>query len=369
MQITLSFELDSYKRTDGKQMILIRITENRKHTRVSTGVSVHKSFWNKEKKEIRKNHPQHHVLNQQILKKKDEQIDNIKLEENRKQKGSTIIKYYQYFINQYSVSIDASTAKHWKSRLKTLSEFLFESLKQVDIPIADIKERFAVSYYNWHLSKGNGKSHAHRAVFSLKKVLKQATNDGLILKNPFNDIKFEKSKQGDIVFLHEHEIETLDQCDMYDRSQRRTLDVFLFQCFTGMAYNEVFNFDVEKHLRKENGVPFIFIERGKTKEFCRIPLLPQAKVILEKYENKLPVFSNVKMNEYIKEVARIAELRDPNRITTHVGRRTAGTYLLNKGVPMLTVAKILGHKSVRTTEKYYAHLLTSSIYNEVSHLM
>jgi site-specific recombinase XerD len=97
-----------------------------------------------------------------------------------------------------------------------------------------------------------------------------------------------------------------------------------------------------------------------------IPFLPQARMILEKYDGNIPVVSNQKMNDYLKDVAKTVGIN--KHLTTHVGRKTAGTYLLNHDVPIEVVSKILGHKSVTTTEKIYAVLLQETILRKTAHL-
>ena len=137
-------------------------------------------------------------------------------------------------------------------------------------------------------------------------------------------------------------------------------DVFLFSCYTGLAY-----VDVQKLKRTEiavgaDGERWIFTKRQKTDTPSRIPLLPFAEAIIKKYQNHeqciirdrvLPVFSNQKMNAYLKEIADVCGIN--KQLTFHIARHTFATSItLNNGVPIETVSKMLGHKNLRTTQHY-----------------
>jgi site-specific recombinase XerD len=145
-------------------------------------------------------------------------------------------------------------------------------------------------------------------------------------------------------------------------------DVFLFCCYTGLAFA-----DVEKLKPSEigigvDGTKWIFTNRQKTDTLSRIPLLPIAMDLLEKYkdhpacinsEKVLPVLSNQKYNEYLKEIANICSIN--KKLTTHTARHTfATTITLSNGVPMESVSKMLGHKNLKTTQ-HYAKVLDKKI--------
>jgi integrase len=145
-------------------------------------------------------------------------------------------------------------------------------------------------------------------------------------------------------------------------------DIFVFSCYTGLAYA-----DVKKLKRSEintgvDGEQWIFSPRQKTDTPCPIPLLPVALQLLEKYahypkcinqDRVLPVLTNQKMNAYLKE---IADLCGINKVLTfHLARHTfATTICLSNGVPMETVSKMLGHTNLKQT-LHYAKTLHSKI--------
>lgn len=137
-------------------------------------------------------------------------------------------------------------------------------------------------------------------------------------------------------------------------------DVYIFCCFTGLAYA-----DVKKLERTEISIGvdeelWIFTDRLKTKIKSRVPLLPVSQAIIEKYKNDpvcingnkvLPVLSNQKYNAYLKEIADICGIT--KNLTTHTARHTFGTTVtLTNGVPIESVSKMLGHKKISTTQHY-----------------
>ena len=148
---------------------------------------------------------------------------------------------------------------------------------------------------------------------------------------------------------------------MFSTERLQTIrDIFLFCCFTGLAYSDVKKLAHENISINANGEKWIKIKRTKTKVEASIPLLPIANEILDRYktnvkclndEKVLPVLSNQKMNEYLKEIATLCELDFD--ISFHTARHTfATTVTLNNGVPLETVSKMLGHSNVQMTQHY-----------------
>jgi site-specific recombinase XerD len=153
-------------------------------------------------------------------------------------------------------------------------------------------------------------------------------------------------------------------------SERVTLvrDIFLFSCFTGLAYADVAKLKHTEITIGVDGEKWVFTKRTKTDSPSRIPLLPMSLAILAKYEDHpkccnsgllLPVISNQKMNAYLKEIADMCGIHKP--LTFHIARHTfATTVTLSNGVPIETVSKMLGHKNLRTTQ-HYAKILDKKV--------
>lgn len=149
-------------------------------------------------------------------------------------------------------------------------------------------------------------------------------------------------------------------------------DIFLFNCFTGLAYADVKKFSRRNISIGVDGEQWIFINRTKTDTWSNIPLLPIASTILEKYEDHLqvvnqekllPILSNQKMNGYLKEIADLCGIN--KELTFHVARHTfATTVTLSNGVLIESVSKMLGHKNIKTTP-HYAKILDLKVSDDM----
>ena len=178
-------------------------------------------------------------------------------------------------------------------------------------------------------------------------------------KNPFVNYKA-KVKEVERAYLVQEEIQAIVDKEFATERLNQVKDIFLFSCFTGLAYIDV------KQLTRSNiglgidGGKWIFTNRQKTDTRSNISLLPIAEEILDKYKQHpqclnegklLPVLSNQKMNSYLKEIADLCEIN--KELTFHIARHTfATTVTLTNGVPIESVSKMLGHKNLRTTQHY-----------------
>lgn len=278
-----------------------------------------------------------------------------------------LLVYYKKYIDEHqAVRVQESTLGTWRSRYNAVQSFITDQLKRKDVDLVEVTAQWLQQYQRYHAKqKGNGLNHAARAVGAIKTVLDWVVVEGVLAFNPTRSYKAPRDRAKPIKFLSQEQLKKLADCPYYDERLQRVVDCFLVQAYTGMAYNELLCFCREKHLKIEKNIPWIMIHRGKTNELSMIPLLASARVLMEKYGYKLPVVTNQKMNDYIKEAATIAGLDNVSEISTHVARKTAGMYLLNAGLRIESVSKILGHKSVKVTERYYATLLTDSLADDL----
>jgi site-specific recombinase XerD len=178
-------------------------------------------------------------------------------------------------------------------------------------------------------------------------------------KNPFANYKA-KVKEVERVYLTEDEIQTIIEKDFNTERLSLVRDIFLFSCFTGLAYIDVKNLTKSHISHGIDGEQWIFTHRQKTESASKIPILPVTQMIIDKYDNHpqssnedklLPILSNQKMNAYLKEIATICEIN--KELTFHIARHTfATTVTLTNGVPIESVSKMLGHKNLRTTQHY-----------------
>lgn len=157
------------------------------------------------------------------------------------------------------------------------------------------------------------------------------------------------------VYLEMEELERFAALTFTDKEQNleRDRDLFLVQCYTTLAYNEILNLDF-KNIEFDKDWNWISIRRGKTNTLQQIPLLPQPMAILEKYDFDLQVTANHKYNSNIRICAYRANI--DKHLHSHLGRTTSGAFFLNSGIGIDTVSSLMGHKSIRMTQKYYAKI-------------
>ncbi len=221
-----------------------------------------------------------------------------------------------------------------------------------------------------HLKKKNdmkAKSRWNNYHRFLNSFILDAQKEGLIQQNPYDRVKIDKGSDYDGIekYLSPEEFQKLRTASMPEARLERVRDLFVFHAYTCMSYHDLRAFD-EKKIREVDGKKVYVGHRGKTKIEFTVPMLTPAIEILKKYKGKLPMLSNVKYNEYIKEVVKAAGIDKP--VTTHWARHTGATLLLNAGVPIEVVSKVCGHSSIKMTEKIYAKLLPKTVVAAVNEI-
>lgn len=195
----------------------------------------------------------------------------------------------------------------------------------------------------------------------LKTILIYAIREGYITTNPIT-FKFHKDKVKTEPLTLE-EVRRIRTKVLGSRSMENVRDLFIFQCYTGLAFYDMSSL-TQKDIKVDNdGKEWIVKERIKTGVMAYIPVLPVVKEILVKHQYLLPTLSNQKYNSYLKEIQEVCGIK--KTLHSHLARHTCGTLLLNAGVDMLTVSKVLGHSSTKTTEAVYAKLLPETIMQRV----
>jgi site-specific recombinase XerD len=289
----------------------------------------------------------------------------------------TVLEVYSQFIDEKELlqtarKIEKSTLKRYESFRITFSNYLKNVCKAEKMPMIEF-DRAQADKFVLHLSTNknsynryNNKNYISRSLRMLKQVFKWAVEREIIEKNPLQYYKVERAKAENQVFLEADEVERVEALKPTSSTLQRALDLFLFQIHTGLGYEDTQDFDYEKHIVTQNNTVFIRMARGKTDIITLVPLFPKANEILKKYDNdmKNTVLNLGKYNKYLKEVAALANI--DKIIASHVGRRTAGYMWLNAGISMEVVSRMLGHASIRETEKIYAKVLPSYIVSETS---
>lgn len=198
----------------------------------------------------------------------------------------------------------------------------------------------------------------------VKMFILQALEDGLIKRNPYARLDIKRGGEDGLTrYLTPAEFHRFESTVIPIKRLERVRDLFVFQTYTMLSYSDLEVFDYAK-CTKIDGQVVYRSKRIKTGQDFTIVLLPPALAILKKYKNELPIISNVKYNEYLK--AAVMYARIDKRVTTHWARHTGATLMLNEGnIPIHIVQHILGHASVRETEKTYAKLLDKTIVEQM----
>ncbi len=197
-----------------------------------------------------------------------------------------------------------------------------------------------------------------------------------ITRNPFMQITI-RMERVDREYLTDVELEMLREKEFKINRLQRVKDIFVFCCYTGLAYADVERLSADhlQHSIEGSKKIILKIKRKKTAVPCRIPLLPFAIDILKKYEDDpycihrgvlLPTLTNQKMNAYLKEIADLCGIK--KELTTHLARHTfATTVTLAQGIPIWIVQKMLGHANIQSTQ-VYARVLDTSIDEAMSQI-
>lgn len=273
-----------------------------------------------------------------------------------------LLELYRHHNAELKQMIGVTIAENTYDKHEYVFNYLKAYMKNSDKQIEDINASFVNGFYNYlrhHIKQQNNTSVGYMK--KLKMIFKIAVNDNLISKNPFDGIKYSLDKVTPI-FLTEEEVIRIWNKKIEIKRIEQVRDVYIFNCLTGLAYIDCKSLTKDQIFTNEQGDLYIKRKRQKTKVIATIPLNKIAISILEKYNFKLPVLTNEKMNSYLKEIAAICGIT--KNLTTHTARHSAATLLLNHGVSLSTVSAILGHSNVTMTQ-HYAKLLDKTIINEI----
>ncbi|HLT52710.1 MAG TPA: site-specific integrase [Flavobacteriaceae bacterium] len=267
------------------------------------------------------------------------------------------------------------TLERYTTSLKHTIEFMQWKYNVSDIDITKIDHAFITDYEFWLRSVRNcANNTAVKYIKNFNKIIKICLANDWLDKNPFANYK-SKVKEVERVYLTEAEIQSIIEKDFKTERLSLVRDIFLFSCFTGLAYIDVKNLTKSHISYGIDGEKWIFTHRQKTESASKIPILPVTQMIIDKYENHpqclnedklLPILSNQKMNAYLKEIAGVCEIE--KELTFHIARHTfATTVTLTNGVPIESVSKMLGHKNLRTTQ-HYAKVLDRKVSDDMKAL-
>ena len=235
-----------------------------------------------------------------------------------------------------------------------------KTLKKDDMMVKDITPMFVEEFFVYLLNSMSNNT-AIQKMKQLKKILRMAVEEGYIKVSPFKMTLKKEQKEVDPLTLEE--VRKIKNKKIGIERLAKVRDMFIFECYTGLAFTDMVNLRSENIVVDAEGNEWIIKSRQKTKIQSTIPLLPIAKEILMKYLDELPTLTNQKYNGYLKELGDICGIK--KNLHSHLARHTFATILLNSGVDMVSVSKILGHANSRITEKVYVKMLPETIMKKV----
>ena len=249
-----------------------------------------------------------------------------------------------------------------------LKKFIKEKYERNDIYLRELNVGF-IQNFHAYLLQFMGQNSTTKHLKFLKKIVNLAVANCYITYNPLNIYKVEREPV-DIDFLNEEELRKIINFDTPIPRFERARDMFLFGCFTGLSYIDIKTLTNE-HIEKDDmGRIWIKKRRVKTGVLSRIPLLPIAKLIMDKYkggERLLPIQDPADINKYLKDIATLCNIK--KRITFHTSRHTfASTVTLANNISIEVVSKMLGHTNTRMTN-HYAKLIDRCIGEQMDKLM
>ena len=383
---------ESKQNKKGLSPIEVSISTNGERTYFSTGKQVRSIDWNKEKQSVKGKSEAAKLINAYLTQLRNKiYLKEIEL----LQKGylitpsllkeavldkvealneKTLLEVLEEHNTERKAMVGKTVAPatYWVFEYtgRLFKEFIQKKYERKDLYLREINLGFIQGFHAYLLGeKKMGQNSCTKHLKFLKKLLNLAVANSYISYNPVNAYKVEREPV-DIDFLDEEELRKIINFDTPLPRLERAKDMFLFGCFTGLSYIDIKTLTPEHFEKDSAGRIWIKKRRVKTGVLSRIPLLPIAKLILDKYkggEKLLPIQDPADINKYLKDIAILCGIN--KRICFHTSRHTfASTVTLANNISLEVVSKMLGHTNTRMTA-HYAKLIDKCIGEQMDKLM
>ena len=257
------------------------------------------------------------------------------------------------------IDIKGETISNYHTTRNNLRTFIEDKYKVEDLSFSQLTENFIYDFRDYYLNKlGFQESSFYAVASQIKTVCRLAYREGLADILLFDKVKISKGNKKLPKALDRGAFEKLKTLHFEDLKEEMETarDIFLFACYTGAAYCDLMELDKSHLVHDDEGSLWLKFNRQKTGVPCRVKLLPEAIWLMEKLhsderETLLPFMGYATYQSYLKALRLRAGISFP--FTTHTARHTFATLItLEKGVPIETVSKMLGHSNVSMTERY-----------------
>ena len=385
-------------KADGNTAILCRITIDGKSTAITTGEECNPSGWNSKqglttdrKTNQRISEFRELVENtyRDILVK--DRVVSVELIKNRLQgiatNPTTLLAMSRAELQAVKESVGRSRAEGTYLNLfhsgRNLREFV-ENQGVHDIPIGTITEDLFEEYRFFLKKRGLKASTVNTNLCWLSRLMFRAVSKRIIRCNPFENAKYEKEEKK-IRFLQKSDVMKLMAMRMNDRETELARLMFVFSCFTGMAIADMENLEYSHIQTAADGQKYIRKERQKTKMEFIVPLHPIAETIINQCKKEQPSMKEMQtvkgkgddfifhcacsrsvMSAKLSIVGKACGFRE--RLSYHMARHTFGTMSLSAGIPIESIAKMMGHASISSTQ-IYAQVTDNKISEDMDRLI
>ncbi len=378
----IQFVIRKHRIKEGKAPVYARVTVNSSRCEISVKRRILVSSWNNGKGVAKGKSPEITAINAYLEQIRSQLAGHYQdLVSSRKkvtaeaiknsfigfdESGKTLMELIDFHNIRMDSNLKWGTQKNYFTTKKYVELFLKKKLKKSDIYLSDLNYKF-ISDFEYFLRKYKPEDHQRpmenntvmKHIERLRKMINMAVRMEWIEKDPFSlfKAKFIKKERG---FLSADELKTIEQRDFEIERLQQVKDIFVFSCYTGLAYIDVMRLTPNNIRKGIDGMNWIYTQREKTSTPVRVPILKKAQQIIDIYKNHprpkakgtlFPNFSNQKLNSYLKEIADWCGIK--KNLTFHIARHTfATTVTLSNGVPIESVSKMLGHTDLRTTQIY-----------------
>jgi integrase len=287
---------------------------------------------------------------------------------------ATMQEHNDLMLERVGLDFSHSTYEKYVFTYNKLQAFISYQYNKKDFYLRDLNVKFIMEFDHYlRTVEKNQHNTAVKYCLNLKKIINLAILQGKLNSNPFKNYKtvYRDTMQ---VYLEQVELNAIVNAELVKPNHQLVRDLFLFQCYTGLAYTDMVNLAVNDISVDARGRKWIVKPRQKSGVVSTIPLMQQSIELIDKYtffrkKSKclFPYYSIQKYNQYIGEVGNIAGVK--KKLSSHAGRRTFGNVALSKGVSINVISKILGHSNTIITQRIYAITTQNIITGEIEKWM
>lgn len=340
----------------------------------STGIFIKPEEWDSNKKEVKTSNNLYfeynatltNIRSKMILKVVKADDDNIMLTpDDFKKERPEIIQVpsiieaameWQKMLSGENDGHQSSTLKSLETRTNKLQEYL-TIRGMAKARVTAINPKLGTDYKKWLLTNGCSSAYSKKCMHILKHAECFGVQEGFLDSKKLSDITFKQSKERKAVYLEPEELKKIEYIAELEYYKRIAVP-FIIQCYTGLSYVDLMRLN-SQWIKVFKNIKYLVDERQKSNETAIIPLFTIVDNIMHGYGWKVPKITLQAYNRGLKKLATVTGVQ--KKLTTHAGRHTFGMIMLNNGYSLEVVSKMLGHKSIRITERIYARILPKRI--------